>query len=71
MDSWTSYRNGANPMVAYGPGDPRLHDEQTNFSHYMLAHSPLSSVAGNIVLELGLGLGIRVGSGLGLGLGEG
>ena len=46
MDSWTSYRNGANPMVAYGPGDPRLPDEQTNFSHYMLAHSPLSSVAG-------------------------
>ena len=69
MDSWTSYRNGANPMVAYGPGDPRLPDEQTNFSHYMLAHSPLSSVAGNIMLGLGLGLGI--GLGLGLGLGEG
>ena len=51
MDSWTSYRNGANPMVAYGPGDPRLPDEQTNFSHYMLAHSPLSSVAGKERLE--------------------
>ena len=38
-------------MVAYGPGDPRLPDEQTNFSHYMLAHSPLSSVAGKERLE--------------------
>ena len=52
MDSWTSYRNGANPMVAYGPGDPRLPDEQTNFSHYMLvltltlpSPSPTSSPA--------------------------
>ena len=52
VDSWTSYRNGANPMVAYGPGDPRLPDEQTNFSHYMLvltltlpSPSPTSSPA--------------------------
>ena len=46
VESWTSYRNGGNPLVAYGPGDPRLPDEQINFSHSMLTHSPLSSIAG-------------------------